>query len=84
MRPSARARSPAPAELRQTRAIPATPQDSLGDGNNDVEMFAEVTLAVAVANATPRARAAAAHVLPVSNDEDAVAEAIYTHLLSDS
>jgi hypothetical protein len=44
----------------------------MGDGENDIPLFAEAGLAIAMANATDGTRAAAHRIAP-SNDEDGVA-----------
>ena len=49
---------------------------AVGDNNNDLTMLQMAALGVAVANATPQAKAAADLVLDVTNEEDAVAELI--------
>ena len=54
---------------------------AIGDGENDLDMLRGVGLGLAMANAVPSTRAAAAHVLSRSNDEDGVAEAIERYLL---
>ena len=48
---------------------------AVGDYNNDVEMLRDAHLGIAVANATPEAKAVADHIT-VSNDEDAIAQII--------
>ena len=54
---------------------------AIGDGENDLDMLRGVGLGLAMANAVPSTRAAAAHVLSRSNNEDGVAEAIERYLL---
>ena len=53
-----------------------------GDAENDVEMLRYVGLGVAMRNAKPPALAAA-DVVVGSNDEDGVAEAVRTYVLTD-
>jgi hydroxymethylpyrimidine pyrophosphatase-like HAD family hydrolase len=53
---------------------------AFGDGDNDKEMLGSVGLGVAVKNAVPQAKRRAAHVSPLTNDEDAVAREL-EHLL---
>ena len=45
---------------------------AFGDGNNDAEMLGGVGLGVAMPNGKAAAKAAAAEVLPHTNDEDGV------------
>ncbi len=49
---------------------------AVGDNHNDVSMIREAHLGVAVANATPTAKAAADLVLDVTNEQDAIAHLI--------
>jgi hydroxymethylpyrimidine pyrophosphatase-like HAD family hydrolase len=53
-----------------------------GDGDNDAEMLAAAGLGVAMANASAATRAAADEVSPLTNLEDAVADAVERHVLS--
>ena len=61
--------------------VPPARAAAVGDGENDVYMLRGVGLGLAMANAVPLARAAAAHVLARSNDQDGVAEAVERFLL---
>ena len=65
--------------LRKELGIPREAVIAIGDGENDVPLFGEVGLAIAMANATASTRAAAARVAP-SNDEEGVAVALETLL----
>lgn len=58
--------------LCETLGIPRAAVVAMGDGENDVPLFEEAGLAVAMANATEGTRAAAQRIAP-SNDEDGVA-----------
>lgn len=60
------------AALRRELGIPREAVIAIGDGENDVPLFGEVGLAIAMANAMAPTRAAAARVAP-SNDEEGVA-----------
>lgn len=48
---------------------------AIGDGGNDLEMVSNAGIGVAMGNAVPAVKKAAAHVV-ASNDEDGIAEAI--------
>lgn len=50
---------------------------AIGDGGNDVDMLQQAGMGVAMANASPEAKAAADHVLSYSNNEDGVAKAVW-------
>jgi Cof subfamily protein (haloacid dehalogenase superfamily) len=56
---------------------------AIGDDTNDAEMIASAGLGLAMGNAVEAVQAVADHVLP-SNDEDGVARAIESFLLSNS
>lgn len=58
--------------LRETLGIARAEVVAMGDGENDVPLFAEAGLAVAMANANEATRAAADRIAP-SNDEDGAA-----------
>jgi hypothetical protein len=58
--------------LYETLGIPRAAVVAMGDGENDIPLFAEAGLAIAMANATDGTRAAAHRIAP-SNDEDGVA-----------
>jgi Cof subfamily protein (haloacid dehalogenase superfamily) len=58
--------------LRESLGIPRAEVVAVGDGENDIPLFAEAGLAVAMANANEATRAAADRIAP-SNDEDGVA-----------
>ena len=58
--------------LCETLGVPRAAVVAIGDGENDIPLFAEAGLAVAMANATEGTRAAAHRIAP-SNDEDGVA-----------
>lgn len=62
--------------------IPISEVIAMGDQANDIPMLRTAGLGVAVANATPETRAAADVVLPVTNNDDAVAHAIDQWLLA--
>lgn len=49
---------------------------AVGDYNNDIEMIKRAGVGIAVANATPEAKAVA-DIVTVSNEEDAIAKIIY-------
>ena len=49
---------------------------AVGDNHNDVSMIRAARLGVAVANATPAAKEAADLILPVTNEQDAIAHLI--------
>ena len=49
---------------------------AIGDGDNDANMLANVGIGIAVANATPLAKAAASYVVSRNNNEAGLAEAI--------
>jgi len=53
---------------------------AIGDGDNDANMLANVGIGIAVANATPLAKAAASYVVSRNNNEAGLAEAIRTVL----
>lgn len=65
----------AAAWLCQRLGIDATQTAAFGDGDNDLELLAFAGLAVAMANATPRALGAAGLIAP-SNTEDGVAHVL--------
>ena len=56
--------------------IPINKTISVGDYNNDISMFKTAKIGIAVANACPDAKAAA-DIITVSNDENAIAKVIY-------
>ena len=58
--------------LRESRGIPREAVVAIGDGENDIPLFAEAGLAVAMANANEATRAVAHRIAP-SNDENGVA-----------
>ncbi|MGO8946471.1 MAG: Cof-type HAD-IIB family hydrolase [Ktedonobacterales bacterium] len=60
------------ADLRLRYGITKEAVIAIGDGDNDVPLLAEAGLAIAMANGTPAARAAAVRIAP-SNDQDGVA-----------
>ncbi len=62
--------------------IPVEQAMACGDGDNDAEMLAAAGLGVAMANARAATRAAADEVSPLTNLEDAVADAVERHVLS--
>lgn len=62
--------------------IPIEEAMACGDGDNDAEMLAAAGLGVAMANASPRTLAAADEVSPLTNLEDAVADAVERHVLA--
>lgn len=49
---------------------------AIGDGGNDVDMLRTAGLGIAMANASAEAKAAADHVLSLTNDQDGVARAV--------
>jgi len=60
------------AALRDALGLPRQAVLAIGDGENDIPMFREAGTAVAMGNASPVVRAAAARTAP-SNDEDGLA-----------
>ena len=70
------------ADLAARLGIPMAQVMALGDNDNDVSMLAAAGCAVAVANATPAAKAAAHWIAP-SNLEDGVATAVRALALGD-
>jgi Cof subfamily protein (haloacid dehalogenase superfamily) len=56
--------------------IPISKTISVGDYNNDISMFKTAKIGIAVANACPDAKAAA-DIITVSNDDNAIAKVIY-------
>jgi Cof subfamily protein (haloacid dehalogenase superfamily) len=63
------------ARLGERLGIPLAEMAAIGDGENDLGMLAEVGLGIAMANARPSVRAAAAWIT-AGNDQDGVAAAI--------
>ncbi|BDA50944.1 probable endoribonuclease YbeY at N-terminal half [Coccomyxa sp. Obi] len=61
-------------------ALPVEAVMAIGDGSNDLQIVANAGLGVAMGNAVPEVKAAAA-VLVANNDEDGVAEAIERFVL---
>jgi Cof subfamily protein (haloacid dehalogenase superfamily) len=64
-------------------SVPLSQVVAIGDQDNDISMFREAGLAVAVGNAPPHVKAAADVVAP-SNDEGGVAWALWNLVLEDS
>ncbi|KAK4523290.1 hypothetical protein GAYE_PCTG50G1183 [Galdieria yellowstonensis] len=62
--------------------VPPSEVIAIGDGENDIEMFRYVDHSVAVANASPRVKAAAKYVTKKTNNNAAVAEALETFILN--
>jgi Cof subfamily protein (haloacid dehalogenase superfamily) len=60
--------------------VPLEEVIAMGDQENDIEMLRAAGLGIAVGNASDTAKAAADVVLAETNDEDAVAKAIYTYM----
>jgi Cof subfamily protein (haloacid dehalogenase superfamily) len=65
-------KGPALAELRSQLDISREAVIAIGDGENDIPLFAEAGLAIAMGNASAATKAAAARIAP-SNDEEGVA-----------
>jgi hydroxymethylpyrimidine pyrophosphatase-like HAD family hydrolase len=70
------------AGLCEALGSPVAQAMACGDGDNDAEMLAAAGLGVAMANASAATRAAADEVSPLTNLEDAVADAVERHVLS--
>jgi hydroxymethylpyrimidine pyrophosphatase-like HAD family hydrolase len=68
-------KGPALADLRSRLGVPKEVVIAIGDGENDIPLFAEAGLAIAMASASPTTRAAADRIAP-SSDEDGVAVAL--------
>ena len=62
--------------LCESLGVPLSAVVAFGDGNNDAEMLGAVGLGVAMANARPLAKAAAAETLAWTNAEDGVARRV--------
>lgn len=63
------------ARLGEQLGVPLAEMAAIGDGENDLAMLAEVGLGIAMGNARPSVRAAAAWIT-AGNDEDGVARAV--------
>ena len=68
-------------ELARRLGIPREETMAIGDNSNDVAMLEAAGLGVAVANATPEAKAAAGYVCAADNNTGGVAEAIEKFVL---
>lgn len=68
-------------EIARMLNVPREDTCSFGDYDNDIPMFTESGLSVAMANATDAVKAVADHIT-AANDEDGVAEAIYSLILT--
>ena len=62
--------------LAEELGIPVSAVVAFGDGKNDLEFLADAGLGIAMNNARPQTRAAAARVTRFSNDEDGVARTV--------
>lgn len=70
------------AGLCEALGVPVEEAMALGDGDNDAEMLAAAGLGVAMANASAKTLAAADEVSPLTNNQDAVADAVERHVLA--
>jgi Cof subfamily protein (haloacid dehalogenase superfamily) len=56
---------------------------TIGDGFNDIAMFAQAGLSIAMGNAAPAVQAAADLVIPATNEQDGFAQAVRRYILGD-
>ena len=67
--------------LAEHLGIPTHAIATIGDGRNDMAMFAQAGLSIAMGNAEPEVKEAADLVMALTNEQDGFAAAIERHLL---
>jgi len=63
--------------------IPTSAVATIGDGFNDIAMFAQAGLSIAMGNAAPAVQAAADFVVPATNEQDGFAQAVRCYILGE-